>query len=116
MCIKKAKDLGILEAQMKFDINEALSPLQQQEQIKRIKNIEKLKAKMDLGVQEELVRTFEEVLRFNQVMQETTTHYKLYNSQIKTVYQELVRMGVIPAMRVKSNKNVFEQQTTTLTL
>jgi hypothetical protein len=35
---------------------------------------------MDLQKQEELIKTMEDILKFTQVMQDTTQHYKLYNA------------------------------------
>ena len=74
--MKFAKDLNLLEGP-KYDANADLSPLQQQDLITRIKSIEKNRSKIDLKIQEEIIKTFDEELKLNIVMQDTASHFKL---------------------------------------
>lgn len=68
--------------------------------LQRIRNVEKHRTVYELPVQEEIIKTLEEHLKFNQVSHDLTKDYKLYNSALREVYQDLLRIGVIPAMRI----------------
>ena len=57
-----------------------------------------------MGVQDDIIKTFEDQLKFNNVMQDLTKDYKLYSNAIREVYQDLTRIGIVPAMKINTAK------------
>ena len=49
-------------------------------------------------------------------MQSTTKHFKLYEKSIRELYHDLIRIGVLPPMKLNLKKSIFEQQSITLTI
>jgi hypothetical protein len=122
ICIRAAKDLDLLQPPPELtslDITgaSALSPLQQQEFLTKLRNIEKHRASLDLLQQEELMYTLEDQLNFNQAMQHLTRDYRLYNCAMRELFQDLIRVGVIPAVKLATGKKTqFDQQGVTLSI
>ncbi len=84
--INIAKELDLLQPATSMKFIEDLSPLQQQEKLQRVRNVEKHRTKMDLAQQEEIIQTLEEQLKLNEVTHDLTKDYKVFSQAIRGVY------------------------------
>ncbi len=87
MVVTFARDLERLEPP-KFDADSSsVSPLQQEELRKKIKNIEKKRLVMETEVQEEIVKTCEgPEIGLTKFFEETASNYKLQKGYVKEMY------------------------------